>query len=225
MSGPNVLACPKCGGPTAFQSPFCVYCRAPLTWGTVPALARGPILFHADVTKDPLPRRPATEKINEQRSPQGVEVTCAGTKSLTGELGPPRRHGCIVVRASTLDTHAVVGVVARRQTIPGACGYFLQVFPYYRTVQLTRYASTATGAYASAIHDSEFHPRVLGLGQLNEIELRCADSIFQVFVNGHHLATCIDAALGFGGFGWRVEAREASPARALIQSVTLYGVA
>jgi hypothetical protein len=180
--------------------------------------------MHCDATKEALPRRTATGTVAEERTPHGVRVTTAGLKACTGELGPPRRHGCIVVRVSALDTNAAIGVVARRQTVPGACGYSLIITPYYRTVHLTRYAATTKVSNTTALHEFEFHTAVAPVGQPNEIELRCADSIFQIFVNGHQIGTCLDAALGFGGFGWRVESNTKDAARAMIHATTLFAV-
>jgi hypothetical protein len=53
----------------------------------------------------------------------------------------------------------------------------------------------------------------------------CADSILQVFVNGEHIAACVDATFGFGWFGWRVEPTDVQAARAILHSVSLYAVA
>ncbi|MFO0740132.1 MAG: hypothetical protein U0270_29805 [Labilithrix sp.] len=69
--------------------------------------------------------------------------------------------------------------------------------PFYRVIDYTRYVAT----------------------------FRCADSIHQIFINGHHVGACIDATFGFGGFGWRLESMDTRPARAIFHSVSLNTVA
>jgi hypothetical protein len=188
-------------------------------------LSRGALVAHVDATKQELPRRGPLHAAAEKRVPNGVEITCGAAKAVTGEMGPPRRHGCIVVRATAIDPNASVGVAARRHAAPGACGYSLQVLPFYRVVDLERYAATTNAAYTSGICSYEFHASVAPLGQPNEVELRCADSILQVFVNGALVSACVDATFGFGGFGFRLESTTQQPARAIVHAVTLYAVA
>lgn len=222
---PSILSCPSCGGPIAFGTPFCVYCRGPLTWGSIPLLNRGRLIAHIDATRDVLPRKIEIPPGSEIRGPQGVQITVGPAKAFNGEVALPRRHGCIVVRATAVDPNAGVGVVARRHAQPGACGYALIAVPFYRVIDYTRYVATSVTGYTDDLKRFEFHPGVAPLGQPNEIELRCADSIHQIFINGHHVGACIDATFGFGGFGWRLESMDTRPARAIFHSVSLYTVA
>jgi hypothetical protein len=209
----------------SFGAPFCAYCRGPLTWGAIPLLGRGDLVMHCDATQvGVLPKRGPVQA-NETKAPNGVLVTVPGMRAVTGELGARRRHGCIVIRVTALDPWSSVGVAARRHAAPGSCGYSLQVIPFYRVVNLSRFASTSKSAYIDPMHEYEFHPATMGLGAPNEIELRCADSILQIFVNGQQVGACLDATFGFGGFGWRVESTSTTPGRAVVHAVSLYGVA
>ena len=42
-----------------------------------------------------------------------------------------------------------------------------------------------------------------GVGVKNHVELRLADSVLEVILNGVRLSTVIDARYGFGSVGWR----------------------
>ena len=222
MSEPKVLACPKCGAPTSFGASFCVYCRTPLNWGAMPMLARGRLIAQMDGTRDVFSKR---ELIGLEKTPNGAVATVEARKAANGVVGPRRRHGCVVVHAASLDAHAAVGVAGRQQESTASGGYSLSVAPHFRTVNLAKVAASREHVYFTQLHAWEFQPNVRRTGELNEIELRMADSIIQVFVNGHHIAACIDATYGFGAFGWRIQSLTGMPARVCIRSIALYEVA
>jgi hypothetical protein len=190
----------------------------------VPLLSRGALIGHVDATRDALPQRGPLHAISVDKVAGGTQVACAGLKAVTGQFGGPRRHGCIVVRATATEPNCGIGVGARINSAP-ECGYSLMVSPHYRVVNLARYVATTKHAHSDHLHEFEFHPSVARVGQPNEVELRCADSILQVFVNGQQIAACLDAAFGFGGFAWRLQSRTKLPTRAVIHSVSLYAVA
>ncbi len=222
MNGPKVLACPACGGPTQFGAAFCVYCRGPLTWGTVPVLARGRLVTRIDGTKDALDKRElqAIERTND-----GTVVTVGPRLAGNGSVGPRRRHGCIVVEAAAIDSNATIGVCARQTESGASGGYSLAVVPHFQSVDLAKVVASKTHVYSRGLYEWEFHANVRRVGRMNEVELRLADSIIQIFVNGENIATCIDATFGFGTFGWRIQSLTGAPARALVRSASVYDVA
>jgi hypothetical protein len=159
------------------------------------------------------------------RSNEGTCVTVAARKAVNGQMGQRRRHGCIVADVAALDPNAGIGVSARQQEESATGGYSLLVVPYFRSVNLARVVASTTHVYSTPLHAYEFQRCVRPVGQPNEIELRCADSILQVFVNGHQVAACVDATFGFGGFCWRLQSLNDKPARSLVRSAAVYDVA
>ena len=222
MTEPQILRCPSCGGPTQFGAPFCVYCRGSLTWGAVPLLARGRLIARLDGMRDALDKSQLTSL---ERTPSGSLATVAASKAANGAVGQRRRHGCIVVEAAAVDPHTGIGVAGRQQEASAAGGYSLSVAPHFRSVNLAKVVASREHVYFTQLHAWEFQPIVRRVGEMNEIELRLADSIIQVFVNGHHVAAVVDATFGFGSFCWRIQSLTARPARALIRSVSLFEVA
>lgn len=222
MSGVRVLACPACGAPSAFGAPFCTYCRGPLTWGAMPTLARGQLVARLDATKDEVDKRPL---VASERTRDGTIVTVGPRKAGTGAIGLRRRHGCVVIEGVALDPQAAIGVAARQQEDAASGGYSLSVIPHFRSVGLSKVVASVKQAYFQPLHDWQFHEGVRRVGEPNEVELRAADSILQVLVNGRLVASCIDATFGFGGFGWRVQSLTDQPARVLIRAVSVYDVA
>jgi hypothetical protein len=222
VSEPRILQCSSCGAPIQFGAPFCVYCRSPLTWGAVPLLARGRLIARLDGAKDALDKREV--QLLERRT-DGTVVTVGPRRAANGAVGLRRRHGCIVIEAVALDAHATIGVAARQQELVSSGGYSLAVIPYFRTVDLAKVLASKTHLYSHGLCEWEFHESVRRVGEVNEVELRLADSIIQVFVNGQHVSSSIDATFGFGMFGWRIQSLADLPARALIRSVSLHEVA
>ncbi|MBL9025672.1 MAG: hypothetical protein JNL21_25990 [Myxococcales bacterium] len=66
-------------------------------------------------------------------------------------------------------------------------------------------------------------PHVRPVGEPNTIELRCGDTLLQVFVNGARVSSIVDADLGFGAFGWRAISLGAA-SRVLFQSIEVWSV-
>ena len=219
---PRVLQCPACGGPTQFGAAFCAYCRGPLDWGTIPLLSRGRLIARLDGTKDDFDRR---ELQAAERTGNGTVVTVGPRRAANGGVGLRRRHGCVVIEGATLDPHATLGVCARQQESNASGGYSLSLIPHFRTVNLAKVLASTVHVYYHALHDWEFYEGARRVGEPNELELRAADSILQVFVNGRHVASCIDATFGFGTFGWRIQSVTDLPGRTLIRSVAVYEVA
>lgn len=223
MSEPRVLACPSCGAPAAFRAPFCTHCRGPLTWGAVPTLARGRLVTRLDPVNEDVDKR---ELVACERTRDGALATVGAGKAANGIVGLRRRHGCVVLESVALDPHAAIGVAARQQEEAASGGYSASAIPHFRSVGLSKVVASVKQAYFQPLHDWQFNEHVRRVGEPNEVEVRAADSILQVLVNGHLVATCIDATFGFGGFGWRVQSLTAQqPARVLIRSVAVYDVA
>jgi hypothetical protein len=78
----------------------------------------------------------------------------------------------------------------------------------------------AQSAEIDVLTEWEVSSHVAPVGSPNRVELRCADSVLDLVVNGTRVATVIDARFGFGHFGWRATSAEL-PTTVLLQSVEL----
>jgi hypothetical protein len=219
----TVLTCPKCGAPTTWNAPFCAYCRAPLTWGSSPVdLDRGDPLFALDFASDALPEG---GKVSTQRTDGALVEIRDPRFEQYGPFAPRVRDVCIAMRGTALDDSGSFGVSARVQEEGGArTSYQLKVYPSLRAWMLRREATYTGKVYSEAIADWEHTPAVAGVGQENEIELRCADSLFQVLINGRRVVSTVDASFGFGGLAWVVGTMLAEPAQVVLRSVAAWQV-
>jgi len=135
------------------------------------------------------------------------------------------RDVCVAVTATAIDPGAGFAAIARVHTESGiADGYQALVVPGLRTVRLARFCEGGEVSAVSAIRDWECSPHVAPAGYPNTIELRAADTMLQLFVNGERVLSAIDAGLGFGGFGFRAIALE-GPARVCFRSIEAFAVA
>jgi hypothetical protein len=185
-------------------------------------LARGRLIARLDATKDVVDKK---ELVSVERTNDGAIATVGARKAANGAVGLRRRHGCVVIDGVALDPYATVGVAARQQESGTSGGYSLAVLPHFRTVNLAKVLASKEHVYFTPLCEWELHDSVRRVGERNEVELRAADSILQVLVNGQLVASCIDATFGFGTFGWRIQSVTGQPARTLIRSVTVYDVA
>ena len=64
-----------------------------------------------------------------------------------------------------------------------------------------------TKTYVDVINEWEFHPAIRGVGVVNDVELRFADSVFQIVLNDVRVATIVDASFLFGGMAWVAASR------------------
>jgi hypothetical protein len=198
------LTCANCGAPVGYQAPFCSYCRTALLWDDVPVLGQGGIFRTVELWREPLPGKHTAGSNDMLRRSDGVLLNVPTGKFLSGELEPKFKDVCIAASATCLDPGAGFGVTARMHEIGSARStYALSVRPGFRAFTLTRLLWTDKDSYVDWLLPWECVPAVAGVGTVNHIELRVADSVLQVVINGVRLATVIDARFGFGTAGWR----------------------
>ena len=222
---PSVLDCPTCGAPTAFGAPFCPYCSAPLTWGDPPRLARGALLVDKRHPAAPLAGRAALKNTPVVETPDGFIVTPNHLGSALAIEDRPRMHDfACVLDAVAIDRGAIISVLARGYADSGVVGgYAATVCPAFRSVRLVRILEGGMLSEIQILQNWTPCPQARGLGEPNLIELRVADAIIEVYINGERALSAVDAALGFGAVGWRVTSLE-GPSRALLRGIAAYEV-
>ncbi len=200
--GPSALACKNCGGPISFNGTFCSYCRAPQAVSALPELQRGEPYFSLDFTRDQLP---GGESTNAVRRADGILLDVPARGMLLGDVGQPMRDSCVSMSGICLSPHVTMGVMARMNRIESArVGYTLQIRPGFRTYCLRRVLTTPQETILEPLRDWEVTREVAPVGQPNHIELRFAESVLTVAINGSVVTTLIDARFGFGLAGWRL---------------------
>ena len=216
MSGaPRVCSCAQCGAPMAFRTPFCAYCRAPATWSDVPALRPGAVLEAYDMTRAPLPQEHANRTA---RRGDGALVSLPRDALVGGLCRGPLRNGCVAATGVCLDEHGRLGVMARTINLPSVqVGYRAVVLPASRSFLLERFVAGAAESHSDRLCAAEAVVHVQPPGQPNRVELRCADSIVHLVINGSTVATVIDARLGFGWPGWIAASEATGAAQVLVQ--------
>lgn len=197
----KALTCQNCGGPLSFGAPFCAYCRVPLQWGRHVSIERGELFFSRDFSRDPLPNC----TVGKRRADGTVVALEKDNWERWGTFEPKVRDACVALRGVALDANGGLGVYARVHTQGDTkAAYQLKIYPAFRSWRLRREAWSKKTTHTQAIVDWEFSPYIGGVGVSNEVELRFADSVFQVVLNGHSVATMVDASFGFGMLGWVV---------------------
>jgi hypothetical protein len=224
MSQPRVLECARCGAPVRYQVPFCAYCHAPLTWGGMIPLGRGALLHRGDYPEAPLLGGTLLPANNLVRTEQGHGVHVAPEGAFWAVSKLKARDMCVAVTAMTTDVQAGFGAVARAHTSSGIMdAYVALVVPGCRSFRLSRVVEGGKVGASRYLHDWECSPVIAPPGQPNTIELRAADTMLQVLVNGVRLASLVDAGLGFGAFGWRAVSLGARTT-VVLRSLEAYGV-
>ena len=86
-----------------------------------------------------------------------------------------------------------------------------------RSVTRSFHRERSTNTYVDVINEWEFCSAIRGVGATNDVELRFADSVFQIVLNDVRVTTIVDAAFGFGGLAW-VVGSHGGPAQVLLQN-------
>jgi hypothetical protein len=137
-------------------------------------------------------------------------------------FGPQLRNGCVAVRGRALDSHGIFGLYARMHAEGDArAAYELMVYPAHRAWRMRRTLWLQSEAHTDVILDWEHTSLLAGVGNESEVELRFADSVFQVVLNGRRVATLIDASYGFGMLGW-VAGSMRAPARLVLHAASAW---
>ena len=211
----KVLSCERCGGPIQYGSTFCAYCRTPLQWGRHVAIERGEPFFTMNLAQDKLPGGGKT--VTQRHDGTLVPVEKADWE-LWGEFAPKLRDGCMALRGVALDPNADFGVYVRLHSEGEAkTVYQLKIYPAFRTWRMRRESWWKTKTFADIMNDWEFCSAIRGVGQVNDVELRFADSVFQIVLNDFRVTTIVDASFGFGGLAW-VVGSHGGPAQILLQN-------
>lgn len=216
---PRVLECDHCGGPVGFRAPFCPYCRRELAWDAPPRLEVGPLVFSRDYRRDEIEGTVVTTKI--ERGLEGAIVSVTGPfRILESDL--PARDTVTSVEGVALDRGGAFGVVVRAFA-DGALfsGYVASVIPAFRTFRLSRNVEGGDVSTLRALSDWEPCEAVRPIGEPNKVEIRAADSILEVHVNGQRVLSLVDSGLAFGASGFRVFSLE-QRARVLIRRLDVH---
>jgi hypothetical protein len=210
---PRNLSCERCGGPVAFQAPFCGYCRAPIHWSPLLDIEPAGDFAALDLREQALPGEQGLAKVISA-GPEGRLLTINGTAAYSGTLPKALRDACVSIRAVCFEPSCGFGVIGRVQkTGTASSSYSLMVHPAVRAYRVQRLLVTKHRTHVEALHDWEVVPAVGGLGVVNHVELRYADSAFQVVINGVKVASLVDARFGFGAVGWRATSYGEIPQR------------
>ncbi len=222
MSGPHVLECPNCGGPVRYEVSFCAYCRAPLTWERPVALERG-VRFHSErYPEAPFMGATLLKNTRWEKSAEGYVVSLAPKRTVWAQSKVRAADLVATVEGVALDRDAAFGVAVRAYNDgPILGGYVAMVAPGFRSVRLMRLVEGAELSTQVPLMDWVSHPSVAPVGAPNLVELRTADTILQVFVNGTRMLSTSDPGLGFGAFGWRAASMD-QPARVLLRGIEAF---
>jgi hypothetical protein len=154
------LTCERCGGPIAFQAPFCSYCRAPLAWGASLEVAPGPAIETLDLRTQPLPGEDAVGNAIE-RVPAGRLLTVDGSVSYSGTTITPLRDACVSLAANCYEPNVGFGVAGRvLEAAHASIAYAVVVHPGVRAYRVHRTLWTKTESYIDVIRNWEVAPAV-----------------------------------------------------------------
>lgn len=221
---PHVLECRLCGAPVRFQVNFCAYCRAPLSWEQPLPLERAELVFSETYPQSPLLGSTILKATKLEKTSGGIIAHIPPAGFAWAHSTMKMQNVCACVEAIALDREASFGVLVRAHAEGKiVSGYVASVAPGFRSFRLTRNIEGSKLSTASVLEDWQSTPVVAPVGGVNHIELRCADMMLQVLVNGVRVLSVLDAGLGFGGFGWR--ATSLGPAaRVLFRSINAFAV-
>jgi hypothetical protein len=220
------VSCDHCGAPVTFQAPFCSYCRAVLTWGSSLDIEPGKVFTALDLTRDALPGTEGWTKVLSAVQ-DGKIITIDGEGSHSGTFPFVLRDACISASAVCLEPNVAFGVTGRLHKAGAATStYVAQIHAAVRAYRVQRILWTMKENYIDVIRDWEFVPAIGGIGTLNHLEMRFADSVFQVLINGTNVASFVDAKFGFGHVGWRAVTFDPLPQkkRVLFRTLEVRGI-
>jgi hypothetical protein len=215
----RVLTCEQCGGPLVYGAPACAYCHAPQQWERLVSIERGSAFVENAFVQEPMLDLPREATRREDGILLDIEKR---NWHVWHRFGPHLRNGCFAVRGRALDPHGIFGIYARMHTEGQArAAYELMVYPAHRAWRMRRTLWWPSETHTDVVLDWEHTSLLAGVGSENEVELRCADSVFQVVFNGHRVATLIDASFGFGMLGW-VAGSMRAPARLMLHAASAW---
>lgn len=198
---PRVLECPHCGGPVGFRAPFCVYCRSPLTWDAAPSIERGELLFTTRYESPPGEGRLVP---TAGGGTEGGLVTVSKAFSSI-DLDYQARDTATSIEGIALDRAGGLCVIVRAFADGGFfSGYVASIIPAFRCLRLARVVEGSGLSTADILAEWEPCSAVRPPGELNHLELRAADSLLEVHVNGTRVLARVDSGISFGASGFRI---------------------
>ena len=208
MTSVRPLRCGACGGPVTYRAKFCAYCRAKLDFRTEPVLAdRGRPACIFDLREGISP--PGTRPYKDYYEPKkgiGFQMKVPDTRRALGATPPKLRDSIARLSAICHDPCGMIAVGARTHQIGAAwAGYFVTVWPARREVFARKEAMGKDTAFKDLLARQVVR-ELGGVGASNTLEVRCADSFFEVYVNGTKTLTFEDAHFSFGEHAWAVDA-------------------
>jgi hypothetical protein len=170
---------------------------------------------------------PPLPRMESMSRPDGLLVT-TGKAFIWPWFVPKmkRKDACVTLRAVAFDENTYVGIYARRAMDGSvARGYRLDVASGLRTFRFVREVWNTKAARMRVVQPWERNAAIAPPHAPNKIELRFADSVFEVLVNDVRVATIIDPGFGFGEIGWHVSSHADSGGAVLIQGISVHRVA
>jgi hypothetical protein len=203
MIARRALECGRCGAPVNYMAAFCGYCRSPLTFGADLSIASGAPEHNLDFKAGDL--APGIERASGvmPRKGAGLEFFVAQGKTQPWSITPGMTDLTARVAGVCKDTQGGFGLRVRVHVVgSSSIGYRLRVRPATRQFRFERFVESSKELAAEALADWQSHAAVRGVDEPNEIEVRVADSVFQLFVNGARVGSVLDARLGYGSTGF-----------------------
>lgn len=212
----NALTCDNCGAPTAYLASRCAYCQAPLTWHEVPELRAGAVLRRFDLRRgEPMPGMDQMPGV-ELRPGAGAMIPIEAGRNAYLGARVPRRDAAVSLTAVALHESVTLGIDFRVTGIGRArTAYTVKISPRLRAFRIARILNTGKSLYLEELRVMETVEAIAGVGEPNVLDVRFADSVISVRVNGAHLGSFVDARYLYGDHGFSVGALHA-PGQALI---------
>jgi hypothetical protein len=211
VSGPLALRCPSCGAPVTFRARFCAYCRAALDFRSTPSLAGAGRPARIFDLKDGI-SLPGTKPYTNWYTPKpgvGFELKVDPGRRAYGQTDPKLRDSIARITGVCHDPYGTFAIGARAHQIGAlSAGYFFVLSPSRREVFARRDIASKDDAFTTVIVRQAAH-EIAGVGATNTLEVRCADSLFEVYVNGAKVTAFEDAHFCFGEHAWAVDAETA----------------
>ncbi len=149
---------------------------------------------------------PGVEKLPfaESIANVGLAISPPSARTVNGTVDPSCTDQSVLVAGTCHDAHGALGVMLRVTDIgTSRCGYIVVVRPSYQQWSVLRFVNTKAGLNLEPF-ETKTHEAIAGIGHPNVVELRAAESWFELRINDQRVTTFEDASFGFGLAGWHV---------------------
>jgi hypothetical protein len=205
------MLCPVCRVQAALRGHYCEYCQAPLReeHGRLevqyPAIQPGPVLVSLDLRSECPPGWSTRVKNMDGGTSfmpegRGIAVKVAPRTSLPFVQDGIRARDLVVRSAAiTFSPVAYIAVAARREAVGAAeTQYTFDIDPSKRAARLIRRYATAKVAGVNELVPWTEHRAILGVGELNHLEIRVQGPAIEGWVNGQPCLRVYDPVYGIG---------------------------